>query len=62
MNKGKWRALSKTRAPYDIFLAKLMEEVGEVGNAYIEQNPSDVSKELDHVIFIAQCFKDRING
>ena len=60
MNYKKWnqRALKGTNP--NVFLAKLMEEVGEVGNAMLEKTEDELIEELAHVEFIASCFRKSI--
>lgn len=58
MNKDRWlRRAALGEIDNDEFLAKLMEELGEVGNAYIERGRSGLLAELEHVEFIAGLWR-----
>jgi hypothetical protein len=63
MNYRRWEKKAKTgQFPNELFLAKLMEEVGEVANAYNEKGSVALLSELEHVEFIAQCFRTSIRA
>lgn len=61
MKKEKWE---NAHHPPQVWLAKLMEEIGEVAEAYRhwqegEWNERDhMIDELKHVCFIAECARD----
>lgn len=45
-----------------VFMAKLTEEVGEVGKALrhrLEGKNDNLVEELDHVIYIATCWREQ---
>lgn len=63
MNRGKWVEIaSMNPTADDVLLPKLMEEVGEVAKAHVEQTTEELAEELRHVVFIAQLWLWRLNG
>jgi NTP pyrophosphatase (non-canonical NTP hydrolase) len=63
MNYRAWEKKAATgQFPHELFLAKLMEEVGEVANAYNEKGEVALLSELEHVEFIAKCFRTSVRA
>jgi NTP pyrophosphatase (non-canonical NTP hydrolase) len=68
MNYKKWEARAKAAKTggdprySPVWLAKLAEEMGEVGKAINEEGPEQLLLELEHVEFIATQYRKAIRN